>query len=114
MAYQFKTSFGAAGLAAGSTQMDLPRRLTNEISGTSDIDLFQVLRKGDYLYGVDNNVIIGIIAGGDDAIRNSIEGAEDDLNQAWKDLLKYHINNKDSVIGITASGRTPSRRIKKM
>ena len=56
MAYQFKTSFGAAGLAAGSTQMDLPRRLTNEISGTGDIDLFQVLRKGDYLYGVDNNV----------------------------------------------------------
>ncbi len=58
-------------------------------------------------YGVDNNVIIGIIAGGDYAIRNSIEGAEDDLNQAWKDLQKYHINNKDSVIGITASGRTP-------
>ena len=58
-------------------------------------------------FGVDNNVIIGIIAGGDTAIRNSIEGAEDDVNQAWKDLLKYHINNKDSVIGITASGRTP-------
>ena len=58
-------------------------------------------------FGVDNNVIIGIIAGGDTAIRNSIEGAEDDLNQAWLDLQKYHINNKDSVIGITASGRTP-------
>ena len=58
-------------------------------------------------FGVDNNVIIGIIAGGDNAIRNSIEGAEDDLNQAWIDLQKYHINNKDSVIGITASGRTP-------
>ena len=58
-------------------------------------------------YGVDNNVIIGIIAGGDNAIRNSIEGAEDDVNQAWIDLQKYHINNKDSVIGITASGRTP-------
>ena len=58
-------------------------------------------------FGVDNNVIIGIIAGGDTAIRNSIEGAEDDINQAWKDLQKYHINNKDSVIGITASGRTP-------
>ena len=57
-------------------------------------------------YGVDSNVIIGIIAGGDIAIRNSIEGAEDDLNQAWIDLQKYHINNKDSVIG-TASGRTP-------
>ena len=58
-------------------------------------------------FGVDNNVIIGIIAGGDKAIRNSIEGAEDDLNQAWIDLEKYHINNMDSVIGITASGRTP-------
>ena len=58
-------------------------------------------------FGVDNNVIIGIIAGGDNAIRNSIEGAEDDLNQAWIDLQKYHVNNKDSVIGITASGRTP-------
>ena len=42
-------------------------------------------------FGVDNNVIIGIIAGGDYAIRNSIEGAEDDVNQAWVDLQKYHI-----------------------
>ena len=58
-------------------------------------------------FGVDNNVIIGIIAGGDTAIRNSIEGAEDDLNQAWIDLQKYDVNNNDSVIGITASGRTP-------
>ena len=58
-------------------------------------------------FGVDNNVIIGIIAGGDNAIRNSIEGAEDDLNKAWVDLEKHHVNNKDSVIGITASGRTP-------
>ena len=40
-------------------------------------------------FGVDNNVIIGIIAGGDTAIRNSIEGAEDDVNQAWIDLQKY-------------------------
>ncbi len=58
-------------------------------------------------FGVDNNVIIGIIAGGDKAIRNSIEGAEDDVNQAWIDFEKYKINKKDSVIGITASGRTP-------
>ena len=58
-------------------------------------------------FGVDNNVIIGIIAGGDKAIRNSIEGAEDDENQAWIDFKKYKINRKDSVIGITASGRTP-------
>tara|TARA_Y200000002_G_scaffold328944_1_gene292802 strand:+ start:165 stop:1013 length:849 start_codon:yes stop_codon:yes gene_type:complete len=58
-------------------------------------------------FGVSNNVIIGIIAGGDEAIRNSIEGAEDNINQAWEDLNNYNINNKDSVIGITASGRTP-------
>ena len=58
-------------------------------------------------FGVDNNVIIGIIAGGDNAIRNSIEGAEDDFNRAWIDLQKYYVNEKDSVIGITASGRTP-------
>jgi len=58
-------------------------------------------------FGVDNNVIIGVIAGGDFAIRNSIEGAEDDSNQAWIDLKKYNININDSVIGITASGRTP-------
>ena len=58
-------------------------------------------------FGVYNNVIIGIIAGGDDAIRNSIEGAEYDLNQLWKDLEKYHVNNIDSVIGISSSGRKP-------
>ena len=58
-------------------------------------------------FGVDNNVIIGIIAGGDSAVRNSKEGAEDDVSQAWMDLEKYQINKKDSVIGITASGRTP-------
>ena len=58
-------------------------------------------------YGVDNNVIIGLIAGGDKAIRNSIEKAEDDKKQAFRDLQKYNINNNDSVIGITASGKTP-------
>ena len=58
-------------------------------------------------FGVDNNVIIGLIAGGDSAIRNSIEGAEDDTTKAWEDLKKYNITKKDSVIGVTASGRTP-------
>jgi N-acetylmuramic acid 6-phosphate etherase len=58
-------------------------------------------------YGVDSNVVIGIIAGGDKAIRNSVEGAEDDISQAWKDLKQYNISSKDSVIGISASGRTP-------
>ena len=58
-------------------------------------------------YGVSNNVIIGIIAGGDSAIRNSIEGAEDDMNHGWKDLKNYNISANDSVLGITSSGRTP-------
>ena len=58
-------------------------------------------------YGVDNNVIIGLIAGGDNAIKNSIENAEDNFNQASKDLKIHNISSKDSVIGITASGRTP-------
>jgi len=58
-------------------------------------------------YGVDNNLVIGLIAGGDSAIRNSIEGAEDDTSQAWKDLKNYKITKNDSVIGVTASGRTP-------
>ena len=58
-------------------------------------------------YGVDNNVIIGLIAGGDYAIRNSVERAEDDKKQAWKDLQNHNISSQDSVIGITASGKTP-------
>ena len=58
-------------------------------------------------FGVNNNVIIGIIAGGDIAIRNSIEGAEDDTSQAWEDLKNHKITKKDSVVGVTASGKTP-------
>ena len=54
-------------------------------------------------YGVDNNVIIGLIAGGDYAIRNSVERAEDDTKQAWKDLETHKISSKDSVIGTSAS-----------
>ena len=58
-------------------------------------------------FGVSNNVIIGIIAGGDNAIRNSIEGAEDNLEQGWQDLKSYNISYLDSVLGVTSSGRTP-------
>ena len=58
-------------------------------------------------FGVSNNVIIGIIAGGDTAIRNSIEGAEDNIEQGWKDLNSYNISSLDSVLGVTSSGRTP-------
>lgn len=58
-------------------------------------------------FGVSDNVIIGIIAGGDTAIRRAVENAEDDTNQAWEDLKKYNINSSDVVIGIAASGNTP-------
>lgn len=57
-------------------------------------------------FGLDN-VIIGIIAGGDSAIRKAVEFAEDDMEQGWKDLQKYQINEKDCVLGISASGKTP-------
>ena len=51
--------------------------------------------------------VIGIIAGGDLAIRKAVEFAEDDKQQAWKDLQDYQINKLDTVIGIAASGTTP-------
>ena len=52
-------------------------------------------------------MVIGIIAGGDSAIRKAVEFAEDDKHQAWKDLQEYQINELDTVIGIAASGTTP-------
>lgn len=58
-------------------------------------------------YGVPFDMVIGIIAGGDRAIRKSVENAEDDMEQAWKDLSTYGINNKDIIVGIAASGTTP-------
>ena len=58
-------------------------------------------------FGVKKNLVIGLIAGGDKAIRNATEYAEDDLKSGWKDLKKYKITNKDIVIGISASGTTP-------
>ena len=58
-------------------------------------------------FGVDHNDVIGIIAGGDAAIRRSQEFAEDDPNQAWKDLQAFEINTSDTLIGIAASGTTP-------
>jgi N-acetylmuramic acid 6-phosphate etherase len=57
-------------------------------------------------YGV-HDTVIGLIAGGDTAIRKAVENAEDDLQQAWKDLSVYHISDKDFLIGIAASGTTP-------
>jgi N-acetylmuramic acid 6-phosphate etherase len=58
-------------------------------------------------YGVPHELVIGLIAGGDTAIRRAVENAEDDPNQAWKDLQQFNINQNDSVIGIAASGTTP-------
>jgi N-acetylmuramic acid 6-phosphate etherase len=58
-------------------------------------------------FGVDFDTVIGIIAGGDTAIRKAVEFAEDDKEQAWKDLQTWKINENDIVIGIAASGTTP-------
>ncbi|MCO6358803.1 N-acetylmuramic acid 6-phosphate etherase [Roseivirga pacifica] len=58
-------------------------------------------------YGVEHGMVVGLIAGGDNAIRKAVENAEDDENQAWEDLKEHMINHKDTVIGIAASGRTP-------
>ncbi|WP_306352772.1 N-acetylmuramic acid 6-phosphate etherase [Flavobacterium sp. '19STA2R22 D10 B1'] len=58
-------------------------------------------------FGVPQDWVNGIIAGGDIAIRKAVEFAEDDTLQAWKDLQKHNISEKDVVIGIAASGTTP-------
>lgn len=58
-------------------------------------------------YGVSPDLVVGLIAGGDRAIRSAVEHAEDDAEQAWKDLAAYHLDEWDSLIGIAASGRTP-------
>ncbi len=58
-------------------------------------------------YGVSPEMVIAVIAGGDQAIRKSIEHAEDSLTQAWEDLKLHHIDSQDIVIGIAASGTTP-------
>ena len=58
-------------------------------------------------YGVPDGMVIGIIAGGDRAIRKAVENAEDDTFLAWKDLQGFGIKENDTVIGIAASGTTP-------
>lgn len=58
-------------------------------------------------FGIDEGIIIGIIAGGKEAIVSAVEFAEDDTEQGWKDLQAYSVNDKDVVIGIAASGTTP-------
>jgi N-acetylmuramic acid 6-phosphate etherase len=58
-------------------------------------------------YGVPHGMVVGLIAGGDSAIRRAVEFAEDDREQGWKDLLENEIGKEDVVIGIAASGSTP-------
>lgn len=58
-------------------------------------------------FGVPHGMVIGLIAGGDLAIRKAVEFAEDSTNEGWKDLLENNVNDTDTVIGIAASGTTP-------
>lgn len=58
-------------------------------------------------YGVDPNLVQGVIAGGYSAIFKAVEGAEDDINLGREDLIKIYVNEKDIICGIAASGRTP-------
>ena len=58
-------------------------------------------------FGVPFDWVTGIIAGGDKAIRKAVENAEDDAAQAWIDLQEFNINEKDCLVGLAASGRTP-------
>lgn len=58
-------------------------------------------------FGVPNDLVIGVIAGGHQAMFQAVENAEDDLEQAWLDLQCYKISSQDIVVGIAASGTTP-------
>lgn len=58
-------------------------------------------------FGVPHEWVIGLIAGGDSAIRKAVEFAEDDINLCWEDLQEHAINENDFVVGIAASGTTP-------
>lgn len=58
-------------------------------------------------YGLEYGVVIGIIAGGETAIQFAVENAEDDTEQGWKDLQQHNVSEKDVVIGIASSGKTP-------
>lgn len=58
-------------------------------------------------YGMPHGIVIGLIAGGDEAIRKPIENAEDAADNGWLDLVAHQISDKDIVVGIAASGTTP-------
>lgn len=57
-------------------------------------------------FGVPDTMVIGLIAGGETALRKAVESAEDDPDKAWKELEIFNINTKDTVVGIAASGTT--------
>ena len=58
-------------------------------------------------FGVPHGMVVGLIAGGDSAIRKAVEFAEDDTDRGWRDLQEHEIGNDDVVVGIAASGTTP-------
>lgn len=58
-------------------------------------------------YGIPDGVVIGLIAGGDGALRKAVEHAEDDSDGAWRDMAPYHPTPLDTLVGIAASGTTP-------
>lgn len=58
-------------------------------------------------FGMPSTLVIGLIAGGDTALRNPVENAEDDVNLGWEELQEHQVTTKDTVIGIAASGTTP-------
>ncbi|KAA6348731.1 N-acetylmuramic acid 6-phosphate etherase [termite gut metagenome] len=58
-------------------------------------------------FGMPPTLVIGLIAGGDTALRNPVENAEDDTERGWQELVEHNITNRDTVIGIAASGTTP-------
>lgn len=58
-------------------------------------------------FGVPHNLVIALISGGDSAIREAVEFAEDSLEQGWQDLQEHEVSDKDVVVGIAASGTTP-------
>lgn len=59
-------------------------------------------------FGVTADIVIGLIAGGDTALRNAVEAAEDDYEKAWEEIVSVHgFNENDSILGIAASGTTP-------
>lgn len=58
-------------------------------------------------FGMPPTLVVGLIAGGDTALRNPVEKAEDNLERGWEELLEHNVNEKDTVVGIASSGTTP-------